>query len=230
MLVVLVYFIRATVLPMYLHLPDSAWIILTCATLFAASGMAVARGGNWSWAWVVVLIAFAASICRAEQPITAGTHWFGLALVVLAIGPVVTNPMAVEIRSSAWRLTINGLTWLTAIFIVWYLAHLPSFGAGDYSSFMSHCMLLAPLTGMGMAIALARAIHGRSWQWGLLAVLGLLPLLASGSRVATLATGAAGCFLLIRRKPILGGVLALLFLAVVYGFVARVEVGRRAAR
>jgi hypothetical protein len=215
----LIYFIRGTVLSWYLHVPDSVWIILTCAVLFVCAGMAGAGGGRLCWSWVIVLFAFAVSISEAEQPISSGLHWFGLALVIIAIGPVVLNPMAVAMRSSAWHLTVNGLTSLTAIFTVWYLAHLPSLGAGDFASFMSHCMLLAPIAGMGIAIALVRAIHGRSWQWGLLAVVGLIPLLAAGSRVATLATGAAGCFLMIRRKPILGLSVALLFLAVVYSFV-----------
>ena len=224
-LAVLIYFIRGTVLSWYLHVPDSAWILLTCAVLFVGAGMAVAGGGRLRWSWAIVLFAFAVSISKAEQPISSGLHWFGLALVILAVGPMIMNPVAIELRSAAWKLTIRGLTSLTAIFVVWYLARLPSLGAGDFSSFMSHCMLLAPIAGMGVVIALVRALHGRSWRWGLLAVLGLLPLLAAGSRVATLATGVAGCFLMIRRKPILGVSVALLFLAVVYGFVAHSDSG-----
>jgi hypothetical protein len=86
---------------------------------------------------------------------------------------------------------------------------------------MNQSMILGPIAGLGVLIAAARAIHGRSWRWGLLALLGLIPVLASGSRVATLATGAAGSYLLIRRKPMLGGLAALGFLVAVGIFVAR---------
>jgi len=103
---------------------------------------------------------------------------------------------------------------------VWYVLHLPSFGGAVYfTSFMNQSMLLGPIVGLGVVIGLARAIHGRSWRWGLLAILGLVPLLASGSRVAALATGAAGCFLIFRYKPIVGGLCGLLLLLAVYGFI-----------
>jgi len=127
--------------------------------------------------------------------------------------------VVVEARAAAWRLTVTGMTTLTGIFVVWYVLRLPNFGAGDFSSFMNQCMLVAPISGMGVVIALTRALHGRSWRWGLLAAAGLVPLVAAGSRVAVLATGAAVCFLLVRRKPALGGIFAFLFLCLVCGFV-----------
>jgi hypothetical protein len=133
-------------------------------------------------------------------------------LLILCLGPVVLNPVAIAVRSAAWRLAINGLTKLTAIFILWYLLRLPSFGAGDFSSFMNQCMLLGPIVGMGGGIAAAHAMHGRSKRWGALAVLSVLPLLASGSRVATLAASASVCFLFLRRKPFLGLALVVLCL------------------
>jgi hypothetical protein len=218
MLVVLVYFIRGTVLPWYVHVPDSAWILLIVAALFAGAGMAVAGGGTWRLSWVIVLLAFAASLTQAEQFKVAGSRWVGLALMILAVGPVIVNPGAVEARAAAWRLMVTGMTTLTAIFVMWYVLRLPSFGAGDFSSFMNQCMLVAPISGIGVVIALARALHGRSWRWGVLAVAGLVPMVAAGSRVAVLATGAAVCFLLVRRKPALGGVFALLFLCLIGGF------------
>lgn len=221
MSIVLVYFIRGTVLPLYLHVPDSTWIILTVAALFAGAGMVIAGGRRWRWSWVIVLLAFAAGICLTEQPKSAGLHWLGLALLILAVGPVVLNPVAIAVRSAAWQLTVTSMTTLTGIFIVWYALHLPSFGGAVYlTSFMNQSMLLGPIAGMGVCIALARAIHGRSWRWGLLAVLGLVPLLASGSRVAALATGAAGCFLIIRHKPMIGGLCGLLFLFAVLAFIS----------
>ena len=169
----------------------------------------------------MVLLAFAAGICQAEQPKVAGLHWLGLILLVVSMGPVVLNPVAIEMRSAAWRFSTNGMIALTGIFFLWYLLRLPSFGAGDFSSFMYQCMLLGPIVGLGIVIALARAIHGRSWRWGLFAILGFIPLLASGSRVAALATIAAICFLLIRHKPILGLGFIVLCACLIYGFVSR---------
>ncbi len=222
MLVVLVYFIRGTVLPWYIHVPDFAWVILIVAALFVTVGIVIAGGGSWRWSWIIVLLAFAASLTQAEQFGVAGSRWVGLALLMLALGPVVLNPVAIEIRSAAWRLVVNGFTALTAIFVVWYVLHLPCPGGrSPFAGFMNQSMMLGPIAGLGVVIAAARAIHGRSWWWWLLAVLGLVPLLASGSRVATLSTGAAGCYLLIRRKPMLGGLMALLFLLAVGYFVTR---------
>ncbi|MGA2801090.1 MAG: O-antigen ligase family protein [Verrucomicrobiota bacterium] len=214
----MVYFIRGTVLPWYLHVPYAGWILITVLSLSLGMVMAIAGGGRWHLSWIIVLLAFAASLTQAEQLNTAGSHWLGLALLILAVGPVVLNPVAIGLRSAAWKLTISGLVSLTAIFVVWYILHLPNFGAGYFSSFMNQCMLAGPIAGMGVGIALARALHGRSWRWSLLAVLGLVPLVAAGSRVAVLATGAAVCFLLVRRKPALGGIFALLFLGLVCGF------------
>lgn len=222
MLVVLVYFIRGSVLPWYLHVPDSVWIILTVAALFVGAGLIVAGGGKWRWPWVVTLLAFAAGICVAEQPKSAGEHWLGLALLILCLGPVVVNPVAIAARSAAWRLVVSGFTLLTAIFIAWYLFHLPCpAGRSPFAGFMNQSMVLGPIAGQGVVIAAARAIHGRSRWWALLAMLGLIPLLASGSRVAALATGAAGSYLLIRRKPMLGGLVMLVFLFAVCSFVTR---------
>ena len=216
----MVYFIRGTVLPWYLHIPATVLMLINGLALMLGMGLAIASAGRWRWSWVIVLLAFAGGIVQAEQPKSAGLHWLGLALVILAVGPVVLNPVAIGLRSAAWRLAINGLTALTGIFVVWYVLHLPSFGGAVYfTSFMNQSMLLGPIVGMGIVIALARAIHGRSWRWGLLAILGLVPLLASGSRVAALATGAAGCFLIIRHKPMIGGLCGLLLLLAVYSFI-----------
>jgi hypothetical protein len=84
-------------------------------------------------------------------------------------------------------------------------------------------MIAGPFAGMGGSIALIRAFEGRSWKWGLLAALSVIPVLASGSRVATLATAATYCFIFIQRKPALG-VLGGLFLAgAIVAFVSQPE-------
>jgi hypothetical protein len=218
-LVVLLYFIRGTVLPWYLHIASMVLIAMTVVILAFTAWMVIAGGGRWRWSWAVVLVAFAVGLTQAEQLNTAGLRWLGLVLLILTVGPVIVNPVAVEARAAAWRLTVSGMVSLTAIFLAWYILHLPNFGAGYFSAFMNQCMLAGPIAGMGTAIVLARALHGRSWRWGLLAVLGLIPVLASGSRVATLATGATVCFLLVRRRPVVGIAVALLCLFVGYRFV-----------
>lgn len=223
LLLVLIYFIRGTVLPRFLPIPAVYWFLITGLALSVVVGVNILGGGTCRWSWVMVLLAFAAGIFQAEQFTTAALHWVGVAVLILAVGPVILNPVALEMRSAAWRFSINGIIALTAIFIVWYALRLPSYGAGvsigGFTSFMNQCMLLGPITGIGVVIALARALHRSSWRWGLFAIIGLIPTLASSSRVAVLATGAAGCFLLVRRKPVLGGLMALIFLLVVYGFV-----------
>lgn len=221
-LVVLVYFMRGTVLPRFLHVPEVGWVAMTVLALSLVVGMVIAGGGRWRWSWIITLFTFTAGVFQAEQPSSAALHWLGIVFLVLAVGPVIVSPVALAVRSAAWKLTLSGLTSLTAIFVVWYVLHLPSFGGTVYfTSFMNQSMLVGPIAGMGVVIAAARAIHGRSWRWGLLAVLGLVPLLATGSRVAALATGAAGCFFLVRRKPMLGGLMVLLCVFVVYGFITQ---------
>jgi hypothetical protein len=221
MLVVLVYFIRGTVLPWYIHVPDSAWIGLTTAALCVGGGMIVTGGGKWRWSWVAVLVAFAAGICGAEQPTSSALHWLGLSLLIFPLGPVVLNSAGIAMRSAAWKLTVSGITNLTAIFVVWYVLHLPCPGGrSPFASFMNQSMLLGPIAGMGVGIATARAIHTRSKRWGALAVLSSLPLLASGSRVANLAAVASVCFLLLRRKPLLGLVIVVLCVFCVGSFIA----------
>jgi hypothetical protein len=220
-LVVLVYFIRATVLPALLHLPATVLIVASVLALSLAAGTAIAAGGTWRWPWVFVLLAFAASLSQAEQFMQSANHWVGLALLMVAVGPVIVNPVSIAVRAAAWRVSVTGLPILTGVFAGWYLLHLPSFGAGFFTSFMNHCMLLGPFAGMGVVIALARTIHGRSWRWGLLAMLGLLPVLASGSRVAILAAMAGGCFLFVRLKPIVGLSVVLLCLVVAFRFIGQ---------
>jgi hypothetical protein len=215
----MVYFLRGTVFPGYLHLSDASLVAANVLLLLVGAVLIIACGGTWRVSWVIVLLAFAASLSQAEQFSVAGPRWVGLALMIFFVGPVIINPVAVEARAAAWRLAVTGMTTLTGIFVVWYILRLPSFGAGDFSSFMNQCMLVAPISGMGVVIALARALHGRSWRWGLLAAAGLVPMIAAGSRVAFLATGTAACFLLVRRKPALGGLFAFLFLCLVCGFV-----------
>jgi len=200
--------------------PNVGWMLLTAFALSLPVGIVLAGGGRWRWSWVMVLLAFAPGNFNAEEPKSAGLHWLGLLFLIVSMGPVVLNPVAVEMRSAAWRFATKGMISLTAVFLLWYVLHLPSFGAGDFSSFMIQCMMLGPIVGMGIVIALARAVHGRSWRWGLLALLGFVPLLASGSRVATLAAIAGICFLLIRRKPIFGLGVLVLCASLIYGFMS----------
>jgi len=208
--VVLAYFVRGTVLPSFLPIPDLAFTFLCGLSVLAASALVIANGGPWRCSWLIVLSAFALSLCNAEYFATAALHWASLALLIASLGPLVMNPSAVALRSTAWTLILTGSTSLTALFVLWYLLRLPSFGAGAFSAFLNHCMLMGPLCGIGVSIAAARALHRRSWLWALLALLGMLPLIASGSRVATLAALGALSFLLVRRKPLAG--LGFLFL------------------
>jgi len=220
-LVVLVYFMRGTVLPRYVPVPYAGWILLTGAALALAAGVAISGGGSWRTAWVIVLPAFGAGLVQAEQFNAAASRWLGLALLIIALGPVVRNPVACALRSAAWRLTVRGLTGLTAVFVLWYALRLPNLGVGFFTAFMNQCMLAGPLAGLGVVIAIARAVRGDPWRWGLLATLGVIPVLASGSRLATLATGIAGVFLLTRRKPALGVTVALLCMLFAYRFVTK---------
>ena len=217
----LVYFFRGTVLPWYLHVPDAVLIGLTILTLSLGTGLAVIGGGRCRRPWVLVLLTFGVGISQAEQPTSAGLHWLGIVLLVFAVGPVIQNPMASQLRAAAWKLFTSGMTSLTGVFILWYVFRLPSLGGRVFfTSFMNQSMLLGPIVGMGIAIALARFLQKGSWKWALLAASGLIPLLASGSRLATMATGIAVCFLIYRRKPMLGFAASLLLGIAIVGFIA----------
>lgn len=223
--VVILYFLRGSVFPWYLHIPSSLLIIANVLVLTAAAGIAVFGAGQWRIAWVFVLLAFAASLSQAEQVTNSALRSTGLMLLMVAVGPVILNPSAIVTRAAAWRLVVDGLALLAAIFVVWYGLRLPNFGAGYFSAFMNQCMLAGPLAGMGGAIAMVRALHLRSWKWGLLAILGIAPVLASGSRVATLATAATYGFILICRKPALGWVGVLLMAGGIFAFLNMPERG-----
>ena len=219
---VAIYFLRGTVLPLYLHVPDSFWILLTIATLSMGIWIAASGRGKIRWSWGAVIFAFGAGFPFAVQPMSAGLHWVGIVWLLVVVGPLISNPLAMYMRFTAWNFLINGMAMLTWVFVAWYLLHLPNFGGQVYfTGFMNQSMLLGPIVGMGVSIVLARALHSRSWKLGLLAMLGAAPLMASGSRLATLATGAAVCFLLFRRKPVLGAVCALVFGLAITGFIAR---------
>jgi hypothetical protein len=188
--------------------------------LLWALGLGIIGGGRWRWSWGLALLAFGGSICQAELPGAAALHWLGLALLVLAVGPVILNPSAMEVRSAVWQFSTNGILALTGIFILWYLLRLPSYGVGFWA-FMYQCMLLAPIVGLGIVMALARAIHGRSWLWGMFALLGFIPLLAAASRVAIVATLAGVCYLLIRRKPVIGLGTVVLCAVLIHSFISQ---------
>lgn len=209
---VLLYFVRGTVLPWLLHIPASLLVLANILVLVVAACLAVFSVGQWRFSWVLVLLTFAAGLSQAEQFNNSALRFAGLAALIMGVGPLVVNPATVALRAAAWHFVVQGLPWVSGIFVVWYALRLPNFGAGFFSGFMNQCMLAGPLAGMGGAIALARAFDSRSWKWGLLASLSIIPALASGSRVATLATAVTYCFIIIRRKPALG-VLGGLFLA-----------------
>ncbi len=222
--VALVYFVRGTVLPWYLPVPATAWIAANVLTLLVGSGLVILSGGSWRGPWVAVMLMLAASLTQAEQFIVCAGRCCGLVLLIIAVGPAVLNRSAAAARSAAWRITTTGLTTLTAVFVFWYVLRLPSLGGRIYfTAFMNQSMLLGPIAGLGVVIASVRAIHGRSLRWGLLATTGLIPLLASGSRLAALATAAPGCLLLLRRVPALGVLTSLLLLTTIYGFMTRNE-------
>lgn len=218
MLIVMVYFLRGTFLPWRLPLPYTAWVVANVAALTLSVLLTVYAGGRWRSPWVVVIVCFAASVFAAEQFRTAALHWVGLTLLMLGVGPVISNPLAFQVRKAAWEFTVAGIIFLTSIFIVWYALRLPSFGVG-FSAFMNQCMLLGPIVGLGAIVSLARLLHGRSRLWSVLAGLAIFPLLASGSRVAVVATGSALSFLVIRRKPVAGALLGLGFAAAILAFV-----------
>jgi|GEM_PF-1005392 len=204
-IVVTVYFIRGTVLPLFAHIPESILIGLTLIALMSCLGVVVMAGGKWRWWWLFVVCVFGFGCLGAEHPVDSILHWFGIIGMIFAVGPLISNPVGYQLRMKAWKFTTDGIVILSIIFLIWYLLHLPSYGGSLYfSSFMNQSMLLGPIVGIGISIALIRAIHMKSWLWGGGAILGVLPLFASGSRLATLSTGVAICFLFLRRKPILG--------------------------
>jgi O-antigen ligase len=212
-----VYFIRVTGFSGYLHIPEAGWILLSFLALLSGTGLAISGEGEWRWPWLLALGCFGLGTFVAVEPGPAGLRWFGLVLLIMAVGPTAANPQVAEFRSGAWQLVTRGLPILTVSFLLWYMLHLPNMGGRVYfSAFMTQSMLLGPLCGMGIVVATARALHQKSWRWGAVALAGMIPLMASGSRLATLSTLAAGCFFLIKRKPVLGiGGALLVALAVV---------------
>jgi hypothetical protein len=220
-LILFIYFIRGTVIPNYLHAPESVWIAMNSLSLLLGAIVAIGGQGKWHWKWIGVLFAFALGIIQAEQPSSSALRWLGLFWLVLAMGPVIQNSAAVQMRATAWKYLINGMVLLTGIFVVWYVLRLPSLGGRVFfTSFMNQSMMLGPIAGMGSAIALVHAFHKQSWKWALLAVFGLVPMLASGSRLAAIASGASICFLIIRRKPALGMAVSLAFGLAIYSYIS----------
>src|ERR1022692_762714 len=88
-LVVLVYFVRGSVLPWFLPVPAIGWTLISVLALMLAAGFNVAGVGRWSLSWGLVLLAFAPGICLAEQFSSAAFRWAGLVLLILAVGPMI---------------------------------------------------------------------------------------------------------------------------------------------
>lgn len=220
-----VYFIRGTMLPRRLPVPSLFWIGLNVLALLVGSVIAVTRRGRWNWLWILTFVSFAPGILLAEQKTASAFRWVGLVLLTVTAGPIIFNPVTVALRAALWRQLIKGITMLTAIFALWHAFHIPSIGGrGEYfNAFMNQSMLLGPLAGLGVVIALARAINTQSWQWGLFAIIGLAPVLASGSRLAAIATIATGCFLITRHKPAIGMFCGILCALAIYGFATHME-------
>ena len=215
-----IYFLRTTIFPIYAHVPGAVWVGLGSLSIVVVAGFAVAAGGKWRGVWCGVIAIFGLGVCVAELLSPTFQRFIMLSLLMIAVGPVVVNPVAMQMRAAAWRLVEKGLPGLLIVSAAWYLFHLPCpFGRSPFAGFMTQSMLLGPFTGIGVIIAVVRALHGNLWRWGVLALIGVLPLLAAGSRIAILAAGGAGCFLVLRRKPVLGSVLLLLFVATIWSFV-----------
>lgn len=208
-LVALLYLVKGTVIPSTFGISNNAWDLISCVALLVGAGTAIASVEKYRWSWAVVVLAFSMSLTTAKQPILCACRCTGLTLLIISVGPFILGPKASAMRLAAWRLSTSGMVAFTGMFFFWYVFRLPSLGKGPFSGFMTHCMLLGPIAGMGVAIACAYALNLRSWFWAIFAALGVLPVLASWSRVAFLATIVAICFLLIRHNPWL----ALIFLA-----------------
>lgn len=203
----LVYFLRGSVLPWYLPLSFDFWVWANLAVLFVAACAGVAGGGGWRVSWVLALSAFGLGISQAVQPMNSMSRWVGLVIMAVAIGPVIVNANGKAVRTAAWEWTVPGLMGSAGVFVVWHVFRLPNFGGGYFSAFMNQCMLAGPMAGLGGAFALARCLESRSWKLGLLSVLSVLPVLASSSRVATAATAVTYVTLVFRRGRTLGVVL-----------------------
>ncbi len=195
-------------------------MLLGSLSIVIVAGFTVAGGDQWRGVWCGAVLAFGLGVFGSELLLPTFQRFIMLALLMIAVGPVMVNPVAMEMRAAAWRLVEKGLPGLLLVSASWYLFHLPCpFGRSPFAGFMTQSMLLGPFTGIGVIIAVVRALHGNLWRWGALALIGVLPLLAAGSRIAILAAGGAGCFLVLRRKPVLGSVLMLLFVATIWSFV-----------
>lgn len=215
-----IYFFRTTMFSFYMHIQGTVLTLIASLCIVIVAGYAILGGGNWRRSWCITLTAFGLSIFNADLFFSTLQRYIMLGILMIAVGPVVINPVAIQMRATVWLLVKKGMLVLLVISTAWYIFHLPCpFGRMPFAGFMTQSMLTGPFTGLGLISAFVCALHGNRWKWGCLTVIGVLPLLAASSRIAILATAGGVCFLVIRRKPLFGCILLFLLAFTIWSFV-----------
>lgn len=137
------------------------------------------------------------------QAVRKGIGWlflFGL------LGPFLSAPAFVTFRSLAWSYCRSFILFAGISSIFWYFLRLPTIGTGgSFTGIMSHCMLTGPVTAMACLLAVLQGVRRKSYWWGLIGLLCIVPALAAGSRSALLSlmAGLLVIIFLIKRLRIL---------------------------
>ncbi len=104
--------------------------------------------------------------------------------LVAIVGPVLDGGKVRRFRGWAWRFVCFFCIFSALASSAWYLLGLPSYWRGSFTGVMTYAMLVGPFAALGSLYALSEALKSNSLIWLSLAILSLIPCVASGSRLA----------------------------------------------
>jgi len=196
---VLLYFVRMSILPVFIpqasrlmFLGMYGVLVLFLFAIVVSIGRKTIQGTG-----LFFLFAVFASCLFSPYRAQSLQKGIGLLMIITVLGPVLTSKTMAEFRQTAWSVCRLLILFVGITSVFWYFLRLPNFGRGPFTGVLSHCMETGPIAGMACLIALLQAFERKSAPWGLASLLCVAPMLASGSRIASLSLAAGALVALI---------------------------------
>lgn len=186
-IVVVLYILNVSVLTSII--PASGKILkigLMAAMLISSAFILVNKTNKYNTVSLLLLGALLLSVVNSDYMRISAMKFAALFLVMIMVGPLITSDRSRQFRDYAWTAFKYSAVIIALLSCAWKFAGLPNLGRGAFTGVMTHCMLLAPYSGMAACLLTIKLFQGKL-KAGVLAVICLIPLLLAGSRAAILA-------------------------------------------
>jgi hypothetical protein len=215
-LLVIFYMLRNSVLAVWSIIPSSFWLPATYGVLILTVLYCLSKDYfNLILPGLLIAVACLPGSALASYPGQSLAKWAGWTIILLAVGPVMAGPHAKRMREAAWKTLQLSVVWIGLLSAAWFFLRLPVLGRGKFCGVMMHSMLIGPIAGLGLIIALDQAIRRCSALWSAYTIACAVPCIAAGSRSALLGTAVGILTLVMVRKRMSGliciGIMALVF-------------------